>query len=276
MRLVKQLGTVFVVALVGSVVLSAVDGSWALALLVGSATAAVALLAYAWVVRRSERRAPTEVALRGAAGALARGLGLGLLMFGLVIGGIALTGGYRVDGWGSVTVALALVGVTAAAAVTEELLFRGVLLRLVEERAGTWVALLVTAVLFGAMHLTNPEATLWGATAIAIEAGGMLGAAYVATRTLWLPIGLHAGWNLAAAAIFGTEVSGNDTPQGLLAGVTSGPALISGGEFGPEGSVLAVLAGAALTVVFLRLAHRRGRLVPGRRRDDRLAAAATV
>jgi hypothetical protein len=197
-------------------------------------------------------------------------------MFGAVIACIALTGGYRVDGSGSMSVAVGFLGFTAAAAVTEELLFRGVLLRVLEERVGTWVALLLTAVLFGAMHLANPDATVWGALAIAIEAGGMLGAAYVATRTLWLPIGLHFGWNFAAAGIFGTEVSGSDAPQGLLEGVTSGPVLLSGGDFGPEGSLFAVLAGAALTVVFLRLAHRRGRIVPARRRADRTPATASV
>lgn len=276
MRLLKQLGTVFVIALVGSLALGAVDGSWLPTLVIGTLAAVLAVLAYGWVVRRTERRAATEVGRAGAGSALGRGLVLGVAMFGAVIACIALTGGYRVDGAGSVTVAVGLLGFTAAAAVTEELLFRGVLFRVVEERTGTWVALVLTAVVFGAMHLANPEATIWGAVAIAIEAGLMLGAAYAATRTLWLPIGLHVGWNFAAAGIFGTVVSGNATPQGLLAGVTSGPVLLSGGEFGPEGSLFAVLAGAVLTVVFLRLAHRRGRLVPRRRRAERIAAAATV
>jgi len=276
MRLLKQLGTVFVVALVGSQAIAAVDGSWLLTLVVGTATAALALVAYAWVVRRTEHRPPTEVGRDGAGSATARGLLLGVLMFGAVIACIALTGGYRVAGAGSVGVAVGLLGFTAAAAVTEELLFRGVLLRVVEERAGTGVALVLTAVLFGGMHLANPDATVWGAVAIAVEAGGMLGAAYAATRTLWLPIGLHFGWNIAAAGIFGTEVSGSDAAQGLLEGVTSGPVLLSGGTFGPEGSVFAVLAGAALTAVFLRIAHRRGRIVPARRRTDRALTTTSV
>lgn len=276
MRLLKQLGTVFVVAFVGGQAVAAVDGSWLLTLLLGTAAAALAVVAYRWVVRRTEHRPPTELARDGAASATARGLLLGVLMFGSVIACIALTGGYRVDGWGSATVAVGFLGFTAAAAVTEELLFRGVLFRLLEERAGTAGALLATSVLFGAVHLTNPHATIWGAVAIAVEAGAMLGAAYAATRTLWLPIGLHFGWNFAAAGIFGTEVSGNDTPQGLLEGVTSGPLLLSGGAFGPEGSLFAVLAGAALAVVFLRVAHRRGRIVPARRRADRALAPTSV
>jgi uncharacterized protein len=235
----------------------------------------LSLLAYAWVVRRTERRAPVEVAVKGAGGALTRGLLLGFGMFVAVIANIAFLGDYRVDGWGSVTGALAYVGVTAAAAVTEELIFRGVLFRIVEQRLGTWLALALTGLLFGALHLFNEHATVWGALAIAVEAGGMLAAAYAATRTLWLPIGLHFAWNFAEGGIFGTGVSGQDAPQGLLHGVVSGPATVTGGEFGPEASLYALLAGVVVMVAFLWLAHRRGNLVPMRRRaaSDARAAA---
>ena len=65
------------------------------------------------------------------------------------------------------------------------------------------------------MHLLNPDATLWGATAIAIEAGFMLAACYAATRNLWVPIGLHFGWNFAAGRhLRGAVVSGNGESEG--------------------------------------------------------------
>lgn len=124
---------------------------------------------------------------------------------------------------------------------------------------------MLTSVLFGASHLLNPNASVLGAAAVAVEAGGMLTGAYLATRSLWLPIGLHFGWNFAAAGVFSTEVSGNGASEGLLDATTSGPVLITGGEFGPEGSVYAVLFGVLVTLAFLRLAHRRGLLVPRRR-----------
>jgi uncharacterized protein len=276
MRLVKQLGTVGSVAVVGGLAIGAVKGSWLATLAVGLATAVLTLLAYSWVVRRTEDREPVEVGRVGAGSVIARGAGIGALMFATVIAGIALAGGYDIEGWGSVPAAVGFIGFTAAAAVTEEVLFRGIVLRHLEERTGTWTALVLTSVLFGAAHLANPDATVWGALAIAIEAGAMLGAAYAATRTLWLPIGIHFGWNLAVGGIFGTVVSGSDTPQGLLHGVTSGPVLLSGGAFGPEASLFSVLAGLALTACFLRLAHRRGRLVPSRRRAARAESTATV
>ena len=92
------------------------------------------------------------------------------------------------------------------------------LFRIIEERTGTWIALALTGVVFGAIHLANPDATLWGTTAIAIEAGFMLAACYAATRNLWVPIGLHFGWNFAAGGIFSVVVSGNGEPKGLLGG----------------------------------------------------------
>jgi hypothetical protein len=161
----------------------------------------------------------------------------------------------------------------AAAAVTEELLFRGVLFRIVEERTGTWIALLLTGVVFGLMHLLNPDASLWGAIAIAIEAGFMLAACYAATRNLWVPIGLHFGWNFAAGGIFSVVVSGNGESKGLLDATVSGPTLLTGGDFGPEGSLYTVAAGVLLTLVFMRLAHRRGHIVPRRGRAASAAKA---
>lgn len=276
MRVLKQVLAVAAAGLVGSRAVAAVqDDPW-LTLLLGTATAVATLLAYRWVVRRTERREVTELTRSGAGAGIVRGTFVGCAMFAAVVVTIALLGGYHVHGVGSVTGVVGLFGFMAAAAVTEELLFRGLLFRLVEERLGTWLSLLLTGVLFGLVHLANPDADLWGATAITIEAGFMLAACYAATRTLWVPIGLHFGWNFAAAGIFSVVVSGNGESQGLLDATVSGPTLLSGGDFGPEASLCTVLAGLALTVVFLGLAHRRGHIVPRRRPVDAPTADVTV
>jgi membrane protease YdiL (CAAX protease family) len=258
MRLLQQLVVVGVASLVGSLAVDAVGGNPVLTLVVGVAAAVLAVFAYRWIVRRTEKRPVEEVSRPGSVRAVGLGAVVGLGLFAAVIAVIALFGGYAVDGWGSASGAVTLFGFMVAAATTEELMFRGVLFRVVEGRLGTWGALALTGLLFGLMHLFNPNASLWGAVAIAVEAGGMLGAAYVATRRLWLPIGLHFGWNFAESGIFSTVVSGNDDTHGLLDGVVSGNTLLTGGEFGPEASVVAVLAGVLVTVFFMRLARRRG------------------
>ena len=282
MRLLKQLLAVAAVAFAGGQAVAAVRGNAWLTLALGVATAAIAILVYSWVVRRTERREPSEVAgagavaRTGAAGRIIRGMLIGAAMFAAVILNIAFLGGYHVNGFGSVSGALGLFGFMAAAAVTEELLFRGVLFRLVEERFGTWTSLLLTGLVFGLVHLFNPDASLWGAIAIAVEAGFMLGACYAATRNLWVPIGLHFGWNFALGGVFSVAVSGTGESNGLLEATTSGSDLVTGGAFGPEGSVYTVVSGVVLTLVFLRLAHRRGHVVPRRRRTTGAPSTAKV
>ncbi|WP_439657247.1 lysostaphin resistance A-like protein [Lentzea sp. HUAS TT2] len=273
MRFLKQLAVVVLVSFAGGTAVQAVTWNAPLTLVVGLAAAVLALVSYAWVVRKTEHREPVEVARRTAAAALGRGVLIGLVMFVAVIANIYFLGGYEVRGWGSLTGAIAIFGFMAAAAVTEELMFRGVLFRIVEERLGTWISLGLSGVLFGLAHYFNPNATLWSSLAIAVEAGFMLAAVYAATRNLWVPIGVHFAWNFAQGGIFSTSVSGQDAPKGLLDGVTSGPSIVSGGAFGPEASVYSVLTGVVVTVVFLWLAKRRGNLVP---RRGRASSAATL
>ena len=265
MRLVWQLLAVIAVTIIGRTISAAVGDSPWLALGAGLATGAASIAVYRWVVQLTEHRSPVEVSLKGAASAVAWSTLLGVALFGAVIGIIAISGYYVVNGLGAPAGAIGLLGFMAGAAVSEELVFRGILFRIVEERTGTWISLVLIGLLFGMLHLLNPSATLGGALAIAIEAGGMLTAAYVATRKLWVPIGLHFGWNFAASAIFSTTVSGSNTPQGLLDATMSGPALVTGGDFGPEGSLYAVAFGVLATGAFMWLAYRRGHVIPARR-----------
>ena len=136
-------------------------------------------------------------------------------------------------------------------AVFEEIIFRGVLFRLIDDRWNTFVALLVSAVLFGVMHLPNPGATLWSTAAIAIEAGLLLGAAYKFKGTLWLPIAIHWAWNYTQGNILGFAVSGEPIQEKLFSPIITGPDWITGGAFGAEASVPAVAVGLLLTVILL-------------------------
>jgi uncharacterized protein len=275
MRFLKQFLPVMAVYAAGGQAVMAVEDNVFLTLVLGVATAALSLFVYSWTVRWSERRPVDELAKEGAARRVGLGLALGAGWCAMVIVNIAFLGDYHVDGFGSATGPIGLFGFMAAAAVTEELIFRGILFRFVEKWTGTWLALALTSLVFGLMHLANKDATLWGAIAIAIEAGATLAAAYAATRNLWIPIGLHFGWNFALAAVFGAEVSGNGDNEGLLKSATSGPTLVSGGTFGPEASGYTVVFGVLLTVAFMWLARKRGNVIP-RRRTARAAATATL
>ncbi|MFD7707098.1 CPBP family intramembrane glutamic endopeptidase [Streptomyces sp. NPDC059786] len=234
-------------------------------LVAGALVVAVALSVYAALVRFLERRPVTELDPKDAASGLRTGVVIGLGLFTATIALVDLCADYGTHGGVSVGGALAVLGLMTGVATTEELLFRGVVFRLLEEMTGTRWALAISTVAFGALHLLNPGATVWGALAVGIEGGLMLGAAYAATRSLWLPIGLHFAWNFAESGLFGTTVSGNeDAPTGLVQGVVDGPAVLTGGDFGPEASLFAILVCLVPAVLFLRAAKRRGDLRPRR------------
>jgi membrane protease YdiL (CAAX protease family) len=234
-----------------------------------------ALLAYLLLVRFVERRAVTELAPRrllpdGALGTLA-----GLLLFSAVVGALYLLGSYHVTGtnpdapW---VPALLMVGLGAG--IGEEIICRGVLFRIVEEGLGSWWALVISALFFGAAHIANPGATLWSSAAIAIEAGLLLGMIYHVTRSLSLCMGLHAAWNFAQGTIYGIPVSGT-AADGWLVSTRSGPDWLSGGVFGAEASVIALSVSLLCSLALLAVALRRGSIVPFRphaRREQALAS----
>ncbi|PKI91705.1 CPBP family intramembrane metalloprotease domain-containing protein [Actinomycetales bacterium SN12] len=226
-------------------------------LIIGPALAAGMIALYAWVGRRIEKREVTEFTQPGGARHVLWGIALGTGLAGATIGILALLGAYRITGWGSITGALAVAGMMSAVAVAEEVFFRGVAFRLLNGRWGAVVALVASSALFGLLHLLNPGASLAGALAIATEAGLLLGAAYLLTGSLWLASGVHFGWNVAIGGIFGTVVSGSDERGSLVTATTSGPDWLSGGAFGPEASIVAIIVCSIATAGFLIAARRR-------------------
>ena len=138
----------------------------------------------------------------------------------------------------------------------EELLSRGYQLQNLEEGLNTFWAVLLSSMVFGTLHFLNPNANWFSAVGITLS-GMFLAYAYLATRKLWLPIGLHIGWNLFLGPVFGFPVSGLES-SGLIKAVVDGPLLFTGGEFGPEAGLLLLPAlGAGALLVWL---VTRGRL----------------
>ncbi|TDC00788.1 CPBP family intramembrane metalloprotease [Nonomuraea longispora] len=258
---------VLLVALFGVMVASAginqlVSPVPVLALPVGIGLAIAAVTCYRRLCRTVELRPNiSELEKTGRWSLLRRGALLGSGLFTALMVLIAVFGGWQEVSWGSFGGFLGTAGMMASVAVAEELVFRGVVFRIMEERTGTVIALVVSTLLFGATHLVNVNATLWGALAIALTGGTMTTAAYVVTRSLWLPIGLHFAWNFTHAGVFGVMLSGSDVPpHGLLNVTLFGPSALTGGAFGPEASLLALLVCLAPTIVLLRRAARAGQI----------------
>jgi membrane protease YdiL (CAAX protease family) len=222
---------------------------------------AVGFAVYSWLVRLIERRPVTELALPG----MSRELGIGLLIgAGLYTASVVvlmIMGIYKIEGLNPISFMLPAVAMSLSAAVTEELLFRGVLFRIVEEWLGTWIALVVSSAVFGLVHLMNPTATWTGAIFISVEAGILLGAAYMLTQRLWMSMGFHFAWNYTQSGVFSGVVSGADADPGLIRDTIAGPALLTGGQFGLEASLVAAFFCTTTGVILTIMAVRRGHVV---------------
>lgn len=213
---------------------------------------ALALATYVLVMRVLARRQTPELALRRAGRELLIGAGIGAGFLVTSVAVITVLGGYTFTTLGAAGLRAlpGLVAVSVAGAVTEELLFRGLVLQAVEELRGPRTALVVSSALFGLVHLLNPGASLWSSVAIAVEAGGLLGAAFLWRRSLWLAIALHATWN-GLEQLLGIPVSGHVDPSVLVATV-HGPTMLSGGDFGLEASLITVIISLIITATLLR------------------------
>jgi len=163
----------------------------------------------------------------------------------------------------------------------EELLFRGYLLGTLAEglrwrdslgvRGALAGATVLTSAAFGLGHATNPSATGRGVVIIGLY-GVFLAAGYLATGRLAVPLGVHATWNLSASSVFGFPVSGVSTPVTLVAVEQTGPALVTGGRFGPEAglvSLVALAAGFGALAAWVRRREGAVALVTGTRPDLR-------
>jgi uncharacterized protein len=228
----------------------------------GAVVMAVAVVLGYKVYKRWIEQAPdTELPLAGALPELAAGIAVGALLFSAMTGIVAVLGGFEVLGLRGTGQIWTMLAIAVVSGTVEETVFRGIILRHMEALIGTWGSLAFTSALFGALHITNPDATWFSSLAIALEAGILLGAAYLLTRRLWLAIGIHAAWNFTQGWVFSVPVSGGDAPLGLLITRRIGPDWLTGGDFGLEASVVAMVVATLAGLLMLRRAVQRSGVV---------------
>ena len=222
---------------------------------------ALCLLVYKLVIRKLGRKKHDDLPLdmRAARDTLL-GFAGGAVLISICVALAALFGVYRItgtDNFGDWVQIVFVFGIYAG--FFEELLLRGIVLRWLEELVGTWAALALSALIFGFLHAGNDNATFFSSLAISIEAGILLGAAYILTRSLWLAIGLHAGWNVVQA-LWDVPVSGYDV-NGIVRAELEGPSLLAGGGFGLEATIFALVVATSAGIWLLVKAIRDGRIV---------------
>ncbi len=142
-----------------------------------------------------------------------------------------------------------------------ELLLCGIIFRLTEEKLGTVIALAFSSLLFAIAHGTIKGATLISIFATMMQAGIMLNAAYVFSRSLWLPIFLHFSWDFAEPAIYGGINPGIAFQKSLLNSKIAGHAFLTGGEFGPQNSIQSLILCSITALIFLWIARQKNNFI---------------
>jgi len=219
---------------------------------------AILLGMYALWIKLTEKRRPSELAPKSLPGWGAAGFFGTMIYFLVIVGILVLFGSYRIDKVLPINeeIWMGLAGFLLIA-VFEELVFRGILFRMIWKRWGIWIALLVSSLIFGFAHILNPNATLWSSFAIAIEAGFLLGAAYVVSDNLWLPIAIHWAWNFTQGNICGVPVSGSPTGARIFVPTLDGPEILTGGRFGLEASIVTVILGFSVSAILLAIYYKK-------------------
>jgi membrane protease YdiL (CAAX protease family) len=152
------------------------------------------------------------------------------------------------------TTLLATLALLLPAALNEELIFRGFPLQILIDGLGEWPGIIAMSTLFGAMHMSNQN---WSALGIlnTIIAGVLLSVAFVRTRSLWTSYAIHVGWNVGLGYVLGFALSGSELPS-LWTTTVNGSKTVLGGNYGPEGGLLATFIFTASAVIVYRTSRR--------------------
>ncbi|WP_137158311.1 CPBP family intramembrane glutamic endopeptidase [Rhizobium sp. FKL33] len=263
-RIILLGGIIFYMMMLNNTFMLALKETPVLSILATLGMGLVAMAVYAGWARFVERRAVGELSLAGAGREWATGAAIGAGLITACVVALAALGMYRAEGLNPLAFLLPAASMALSAGIFEELFFRGVLFRSIEDLFGSWIAVAASSLVFGLVHLLNPAGTLAGAVYISIEAGLLLAAAYLITRRLWIGIGLHMAWNYTLSGIFSGIVSGGDSDPGLIKAVITGPELLTGGAFGLESSVFALVFCTSAGVILMAIAVRRGHVMAGR------------
>lgn len=221
----------------------------------------VALMGYILLYRFYEGRSIRELSLGslwryGSAG-LFSGLGLQTLAVGIAY----LAGGYILVHVNPVSYVLPSLIQALVAGFVAEILLRGILFRLTEEKLGTGLAILIIMLVFGIVHAVSPGASVLSVGSTMIQAGLLYSLVYVYSRSLWFPIFLHLAWDMAEPGIFGGANPGITSDRTWFSSMFRGPALWTGGADGPGHSLQAALLCLLAALWFFYQARRKGRFI---------------
>jgi len=220
---------------------------------------AVSIATYALLFRYYENRKVTELAARYAAKENILGFFGGGILVTIVLLVLLISGNFAISETGDFAIIFLPLISFALFALLEEIVFRGILYRIIEESLGTIIALVISAALFGIVHMGNEHANFLGVLS-ASSGGLLLGALYTFTGRLWYPISFHIGWNFFQY-FFGLPVSGISDMEFYMISSREGPEWLAGGGFGIENSLITIGLVMGLSVLLVVLISKKGKMV---------------
>jgi uncharacterized protein len=230
-------------------------------IIVGVADSAIAVSGYILLFKTYEKRRIKELSASAFSKNVIIGSVTGLVLQALFILVIYTVGTYSIVYVNPAPTLISPFAFALTAGFVAEILIIGVLFRLLEEQLGTVITLTIFIILFAVLHVKIEGATFVSVGATAMQAGFMLPAAYVFSRSLWLPIFLHFSWDFAEPGIFGGINPSSSITQGLFTSKIVGSPLITGGQTGPQDSLQSLILCLLTGVIFLLLAKRKNNLI---------------
>jgi uncharacterized protein len=231
-------------------------------LFVAIVESALAITAYIVFFQWVERRKINELRRKDFFKLASLGFAIGIFLQASIILVIYLGGYYKIEMVNPAGFLLPGFSMSLTAGFIAELMIRGVFFRILEEKLGTTIMLFLMVLIFAILHMGMPGANPISVSATAIQAGLLLSAAYVATRSLWVPIFLHFAYDFAEPGIFGGINPGISSGKSLFTTVISGNKLISGGLSGPQNSIQGLIFCLVASFIFLYIAKKKNRIIP--------------
>jgi uncharacterized protein len=218
------------------------------------------LSSYWFFYSKYESRIIAELSTKGLWKKLLVGIFTGSGLQSLTILVIYFYGGLKIIAINPVSTLIIPFTVAFTVAIIEEILLRGIVFRITEEKWGSAIALIISGVIFGGVHLINPHVTIVSFLCITVV-GVLLAAAYMYYKNLWVPIAIHFAWNFTQNGIFGAITSGNEKTNSLFTTNITGPEMLTGGQFGPEASIQALVFCFIATIIIIMLLNKQNKII---------------
>jgi len=223
---------------------------------------AALLISYYFFSKYYEHRKPIEISTQNLLREMVGGFSLGFLAITLSIFILFALGYYKIIAISIEKYSLNLFTLLLTAAFVEDLLIRGLIIRVFENWLGTYIAIIV-AMLFETLHVFNPNSTLFS-TVMDLCWGFTLAMLYIYTKRIWLPFFFHVGWNFAQP-FYGSNLTGIDDMGTIIRSKFSGPVIFTGGKVGIEASLFTVIILLGTGITLFYLARKEGKFITTRK-----------